>query len=349
MQDDELLAEVKRLVANERRATAALLRSLMELDARRLYLREGCSSLFTYCTQVLHLAEGSAYNRIEAARAARRFPALLDALEEGALTLTSIRMLAPHLTADNYSELIAAARHKTKREVEVLVAALQPKPAVPTVIRKLPAPPPVNAATRQPSMSATASSELSSPLVASVELEEPVATVAPAPKPAVTPLAPDRYRVQLTISRETHDKLRRVQDLLRHVIPTGDAAEIFDRALTLLLADLERRRCAETSSPRPAREPRASSRHIPAAVRREVWQRDAGRCAFIGSTGRCRETGFLEFHHVEPYAFGGPATVANIQLRCRAHNLYEASLCFGEYGADSVREACAEWEISSTP
>jgi hypothetical protein len=86
--------EVKRLVTNERRATAALLRSLMELDARRLYWREGCSSLFTYCTQVLHLAEGSAYNRIEAARAARRFPALLDALEEGALTLTSIRIRA---------------------------------------------------------------------------------------------------------------------------------------------------------------------------------------------------------------------------------------------------------------
>ena len=139
LEDDDLLAEVKRLAANERQATAALLRSLMELDARRLYLREGCSSLFTYCTQVLHLAEGSAYNRIEAARAARRFPALLDALEEGALTLTSIRMLASHLTADNCSELIAAARHKSKREVEVLVAALQPKPAVATVIRKLPA------------------------------------------------------------------------------------------------------------------------------------------------------------------------------------------------------------------
>ena len=86
LRDDELLVEVQRLVSNERRATAALLRSLMELDARRLYLREGCSSLFTFCTQVLHLAEHAAYNRIEAARAARRVPALLDAIEEGALT-----------------------------------------------------------------------------------------------------------------------------------------------------------------------------------------------------------------------------------------------------------------------
>jgi hypothetical protein len=72
--DDQLLTETKRLVACERMATAAVLRSLMEIDSRRLYLREGCSSLFSYCTQVLHLAEAAAYNRIEAARAARRFP-----------------------------------------------------------------------------------------------------------------------------------------------------------------------------------------------------------------------------------------------------------------------------------
>ena len=78
--------ETKRLVACEHNATAALLRSLMEVDSRRLYLREGCSSLFTSCTQVLHLGEGAAYNRIEAARAAHRFPSVLSALEDGSLT-----------------------------------------------------------------------------------------------------------------------------------------------------------------------------------------------------------------------------------------------------------------------
>ncbi len=74
LSDDQLLTETERLVACERHATAALLRSLMEIDSRRLYLREGCSSLFTCCTQVLQVGEGAAYNRIEAARAARRFP-----------------------------------------------------------------------------------------------------------------------------------------------------------------------------------------------------------------------------------------------------------------------------------
>ena len=83
--DDQLLAELRRLAACERAATANLLASLIEMDARRLYLREGCSSLFTYCTQVLHLAEGAAYNRIEAARAARRFPRVLDAIADGSV------------------------------------------------------------------------------------------------------------------------------------------------------------------------------------------------------------------------------------------------------------------------
>jgi len=136
--DDQLLIGTKRLVAHEPQATAALLRSLMEIDSRRLYLREGCSSLFSYCTQVLHLAEGAAYNRIEAARAARRFPAVLTALEEGWLTLASVRLLTPHLTLENHGQLIAAARHKSKRDVELFVATLAPKRAVATVLRRLP-------------------------------------------------------------------------------------------------------------------------------------------------------------------------------------------------------------------
>jgi 5-methylcytosine-specific restriction endonuclease McrA len=75
---------------------------------------------------------------------------------------------------------------------------------------------------------------------------------------------------------------------------------------------------------------RSGSRHIPAAVKRAVWSRDGGRCAFVSSDGRRSiEQGFLEFHHVRPFAAGGEPTAENIQLRCRAHNGYEANLAFG--------------------
>jgi hypothetical protein len=152
--------------------------------------------------------------------------------------------------------------------------------------------------------------------------------------------------MQLTVSRETHDRLRRAQALLRRAVPSGDAAEIFDRAIRLLIEELERRRFAETSRPRvstPAAAAPSRARHIPAAVRRHVWRRDAGRCAFVGREGRCRETAFLEFHHVEPYAAGGEATVANIQLRCHAHNAYEARLFLGD---GIVRESRTAWGAS---
>src|SRR5262245_43454304 len=119
LSDDQLLATVQSLVTRERHTTAEMLRALVEVDARQLYLREGCSSLFTYCTEVLHLEEGAAYNRIATVRAARRVPALLDAVDDGSLTLSSARLLAPHLL-DNHSRLLQAARHRSKREVEAL-------------------------------------------------------------------------------------------------------------------------------------------------------------------------------------------------------------------------------------
>ena len=96
--------------------------------------------MFSYCTRVLHLAEGVAYNRIEAARAARSYPLILELFERGAITLTAVRLLAPHLTAENHVAVLASATHKTKREIEALVCALKPKPDAPIVVRRLPTP-----------------------------------------------------------------------------------------------------------------------------------------------------------------------------------------------------------------
>jgi 5-methylcytosine-specific restriction endonuclease McrA len=151
----------------------------------------------------------------------------------------------------------------------------------------------------------------------------------------VTPLTSEQYKVQVTVGRETIEKLRRAQDLMRHTIPNGDPAAIIDRALTVLLAQLERTKLAATDRPQKGRDPTPGSRHVPARVRRAVWARDEGRCAFISADGRrCQERGLLELHHTTPYAAGGEATVETIELRCRAHNLFEAEIDFGP----SVRE-----------
>jgi 5-methylcytosine-specific restriction endonuclease McrA len=332
LSDHELLASIHDAVRNERSATARLIAILAELDTRRLYLGEGCSSLFTYCTQVLHLSEHAAYNRIESARAARRFPIILDLVESGAVTLTAVRLLAPHLRDGNHRELLERARHKTKREVEFLIATINPHPDAPSVVRKLPTP--VIAQQRPiesppPTADAPPSSAVS----------ETVMPLPPVPRPTeVKPLTPERYKIQVTVSRETYDKLRRAQDLLRHSVPNGDPAVIFERALRVLVADLERTKTGTAQRPRVASYANPASRRIPASIRREVWRRDGGRCRFIGAHGRCTETGFLEYHHVVPFASGGETSAANLELRCRAHNQYEADLWFGVERTPYARE-----------
>lgn len=338
LSDTELLSEIARLATCERQATAHLIASLAEVDARRLYLGVGCSSLFTYCTQVLHLSEHAAYGRIEAARIARRFPVILERLADGSTTLTAICLLSSHLTTNNHQELLDAARNKSKRDIEHLVAQLRPRPDVKPTVRKLPqgklrqevrdayktAPDPP-AGAPDPLPPAEAGERNPKP----AESLRAVAVRTPTDRPQIAPLAPERYKVQFTISRETHEKLRRVQDLLRHSIPNGDPAAIFDQALTLLLEQVARTKLAATQRPRPGKVVASASRHIPAGIKRAVWQRDGGRCAFVGTSGRCEATGFLEFHHVRPYADGGDTRVENMELRCRAHNAYEAEQYFG--------------------
>ena len=333
LSDHDLLTTVQRLAGDEQRATAHLVASLAELDARRLYLGEGCSSLFTYCTQGLHLSEHAAYGRIEAARVVRRFPMILERLAGGEVTLTAIGLLASHLTPDNHHELLDAARHKSKREVEHLIATVRPQPPVRSSVRKLPSPSerPLASDAAPPCEMAGVSEPPPQPPAARLVSES-------AARPAVIRLlAPERYKVQFTVSAETFEKLRRAQDLMRHRVPDGDVAVIVDRALTLLLEHLDKTKLA-ARRPRAARDTVQGSRTIPAAVRRQVWTRDEGRCGFVGTHGRCTEHGFLEFHHLVPFAAGGEATANNIELRCRAHNQYEADQYFGGQAPPIVRE-----------
>ncbi len=347
--------------------------------------------MFAYCVQVLHFSECQAYARIEGARVARRFPVVLVMLERGDVHLSAIGLLAPCLTEANHLELLAAARHKTKREVERLVAEIRPRPTVPDSIRKVPEARASHGSLDHPRVE-TASPETDDPQTGAMILGERATALRSealwsealfsrpdtigglAGRPAsrrsgVEPLGAERWKVQFTASSEVLEKLRVAQDLLRHQAPDGDLDRVFDRALSALVEQLSRSKFAAASPRRakrgvsvPAQRPDVQiavpsagpaaaaaaaatlpavqidrseaaprrTRHISADVRRRVWQRDLGQCAFVGERERrCRERGFLEFHHVTPFARGGGASVENIELRCRAHNQYEADLCFG--------------------
>ncbi len=280
--------------------------------------------MFVYCTSVLHLSEPEAYLRINVARAAREHPVLLDMLANGRLHLSGIVKLVPHLTAENRDSLLARAVHKSKRQIEELLAELSPRPDVPAVIRKLPDRP-VAEAPREVSTIELRPDGV--PLSAPTD-----ATPRAAPPVLVEPLSPARFKVQFTAGADLCEKLERLRALLRHEVPGGDLAQIIDRAVTRELERREARRFALTSSPRePRRSVRPlSSRYLPATVRRVVWTRDGGRCAFVDPQGRrCSEHHRLEYHHRHPFGLGGGSEVDNLCLMCPAHNRYLAELDYG--------------------
>ena len=150
-------------------------------------------------------------------------------------------------------------------------------------------------------------------------------------RPRLTPLAPRRFALQLTMSQELHDKLRYAQELLGHQVPSGDLAEVLERALDALIPRLEKRKFAATDRPHHARRrSTADPRSGPAHVKRAVWERDGGRCTFVSDSGRrCPARTRLEFDHLDEVARGGQATVGGMRLRCRAHNQHGAERTFG--------------------
>jgi hypothetical protein len=192
---------------------------------------------------------------------------------------------------------------------------------------------------------------------------------------ASKPLVPLRYHVEFTASQEYVERLEEARNLLQHQVPDRDVARIHELAMAVFVEHLRKRRQAAIVRPRrstvsggPARERVAESapedpapervtegasdepvpehvtaravraRHVPAAIRRAIWQRDAGRCTFADSSGRrCCERAGLEIHHEHAFALGGGTTVENLRLLCRAHNALLAERDFGRAHVERMR------------
>jgi hypothetical protein len=322
LSDPALLGELAALVRQDRTTTARLLAHLAEVDARKLYLPAVYPSMHLYCVEELGFDDDVAFKRIRAARAARDFPAILPAVADGRLHLSAVVLLAPHLTRENAEELLEAAAHQSKAGILRLLAERSPRPDIPTRLEPL-----------------TPERRLDlDPVATRTQLDpDPVG-----PPAKVEPLSPERFALQVTIGQATHDKLRRLQELISHQVGPGDLAGVLDRALEVAITHFEKRRFAATDKPRPGRRS-ANPRHIPAAVRRAVHQRDGDCCTFVGENGRrCEERRFLELDHTTPVARGGPSTAGNLRLRCRAHNQHAADCEFGAGFMARKREQAAE-------
>jgi len=342
--DDALLHDLKARVLRECTSTAVLLTRIAEVDERKLYLREAYPSMYAYCVHELHFSEGAAYKRINAGRAARRFPVIFVALAEGRVHLSGVVTLAPYLTSGNVDELLADATHKTRAEIEQLIAHRFPRPDLPERLQAIPSPSPSLAmAPAHMVQLSPGKVDADTPLTGQPapgpgHQLSPGNVQAPAPPSKVTPLAPERFGLQVTLDQETYDLLQYARALMSHQVARGEIVPVLKSALKCFVGHLEKRKFAATSRPRPSRSS-ADPRHIPAHVERAVCERDGGQCTFVGENGkRCSERSMLEFDHIDPVARGGEATVQNLRLVCRAHNQYEAEVIFGAGFMSQKRE-----------
>jgi len=319
LSDGDLLTRLPELVLVEREAMADVIEHLVEVERRRLYLEQACSSLFTYCRDRLNYREDSAIKRARVAKLALKFPRALEELRSGAIHLTGLLLLSSHLTEENAEVLFAEARGKSRSELERLLAGRFPQPDMAPKVQPLLATAPSNGAG---SSGPPAPSGPSAPFVCSGADESS--------RSRLQPLSAERYRIEFIASAEFRAKLEQARELLSHSVPSGDLALVLERALDELI-DRELKRRIGSDKPRKRRKLRPGSRHVQLDVARQVWERDGSQCSFVDAEGRrCTERRFLTLEHRQPFALGGPPTVENISILCRAHNAHTARQVFGE-------------------
>lgn len=349
LSDADLTRDLRFLAQRDHHCLAKLLAHLAEFDRRQL-CAEQSGSLFNHCVHALGYDEFDAYRRIRAARTVRRFPAVLELIEKGRLSLTAIVVLHPHLTPDNARAWFAVACGKSRRQLEVLVAARHPQDPRPDSLRRFPAggaslawsaPPQAVDVLPNGGPSATAAPALHQAADAAGAPPLPTGDASPEPgsRPhewqAMVPISLDRVRIGFDAGIAVMSLIDRARQILRHKYPAGRLEDLVKEALELLLdrKDPQRRLTLKPApvvrdaAALPADAPRflrarAAGRYIPAWVKRAAWERDGGRCAWREADGTvCGSKDWLEYDHLRPFAKGGRSdSPRNVRLLCRAHN-----------------------------
>ncbi|MEZ4221786.1 MAG: hypothetical protein R3B13_12715 [Polyangiaceae bacterium] len=340
--------------ARRRRAVALLVAHLAEVERRSLHLREGYSSLYDLCLRGLGMSEGEAHRSISSARAARRFPIVLDLLADGRLHLTGLSLLVSRLTESNHAELLEEACGKTKADIQGVLARWFPKPDLPDRIELLDVGDrcrgsngiganPADGSEHCGDVHAGARSASDAQATAPEQFErgghggagsggcrtreqamgDPRGTGF---HDVVEARSAERFAIRFSASSAFRAKLEHARNLMSHV--GRNLETVFERALDLLIAERENKCWGKTDRPRRS----AGAKHgAPTRQsKRKVYERDAGQCTYVSPAGvHCTARAFLNFDHIKERATGGGGGPDNGRLLCAAHNQMRARQTFG--------------------
>jgi hypothetical protein len=310
------------LLRSEQARLGDFLIALAEFDRERLWVKLGHASLYAFLQRELGLSNASAFYRKVAAELIQRFPEVAEPLRDGRLCITSVAQLARVMTEENRAAVLPKFFSLSKRAARELAVEIRPLDVVP---RR-------DVVTEVPPEAASAALPAGALRPGEVGNTHPVLGVMLADA-STHPLTAELCRLHLTVSKKFIAKLDRARSGQGHTQPGASAGEVIEAALDLLLAQQAARR-GEAKKPLKKARP-AKSDHVPAAVKRAVWERDQGKCQWpLESGGICGSTLRLEIDHVVPRARGGPTTVENCRLACKFHNQYAAREAFGDEWMD---------------
>jgi hypothetical protein len=342
--DQDLLDSLHQLVRQEHDVTLDIVRHLVEVERRRLYAGKAYNSLFEYCRGEFGYTDASAWRRAGAAMSIYKCPQAWGLLETGQVTLTALakvwKVITPELLTQicgrslDEVELIlsvhssgGANRDKTRpvmvpRKAEVECDAEQDRPAADS-----------STPAARPLDTNTADDPGASPLRREVSLTN------------IKLEFEQRWKVEGVVSERVKQKLDKCKSLLSSKYPNGvDYDALFDELTEVFLDKADPERRIERRQKRNGNNKKTGktavttgsetdqTRHVPSAVKDEVWVNYHGQCAYVGPNGkRCNSTHNLQFDHYPiPFARGGPSTADNLRLLCAKHNRFTAEKIFGK-------------------
>jgi hypothetical protein len=288
----ERATKMKQILRRENASLAEFVIELAEFDRLKQYLEMGYRSLWDACKRELGLSERAIYYRIAAARELKRNPQLAEQIRDGRLCITTLAMLTKVMTEENADSLLAEAAGKSKREVQQIVARLDPKPVPETDVLR------------------AVTAELSPAKVQTEVLTETL------------------LRKHITVDREFEELLKAARDALSHANPGASELDLLKEGLRRIIRDAQKRKGIVD---KPRRDREATNGDIPRSARRIVWKRDGGMCQWRTSDGNiCGSTSRVQFHHKQDRAKGGLGSPDNAILLCQTHNLLAAEIAWGE-------------------
>ena len=307
LSDHDLLNLTKQKAKEERDLTLFVINLIREVERRRLYLNLNYSSLFSYVTKELGFEESAANRRISACRLIRDFPETEKEIRDGALSLSNIvqaqvfirkeeKLKSTKLKREDKKKVIDLVKNKSARNAKKSLLLLSPEQVV------------LNESVRQ--------------------------------------VAPEHVEVKVILNDKVVSKLNRLRELLSHKHPNMSYAELIDELSSMALKKLDPNHKISNAKPNQnndlktptsavAKAHSPNSRYIPQEVKRAVWERDGGQCAFKESSShaQCGSTFQLEYHHEIPFACDGHHTIKNIRLYCKRHNILRA---IGDFGKEKM-------------